>query len=108
MSGATVEEVPFARRFERELYRRTGGRISGLEIEEQGRQIVVSCSVPSLHVRLLVVLAVLTALPPGGGRDVVLHVHVSPAPPLAEGSGADGAWAGPPRRARPPGEDLAL
>ena len=108
MSGATVEGEPFARRFERELYRRTGGRISGLEIEEQGRQIVVSCSVPSLRVRRLVVIAILTALPPGGGRDVVLHVHVCPAPPLAEGGGEDGAWAGTMRQARPPREDLML
>lgn len=107
MSDTTAAREPFAQRFERELYRRTGGRISGLEIEEQGRQIVVSCSVPSLQVRRLVVIAILTALPLGGGRDVVLHVHVSPAPPLGEGGGEDGAWAGTMRHARPPHEDLA-
>jgi len=108
MSESTAAGESFARRLERELYRRTGGRIWGLEVTEDAQEIVVSCEVPSFHVRQLVVIAAVTALPAGGARDVVLHVRVGPSPPLAEGGGDDGAWAGPTRSARPPGEPLAL
>jgi hypothetical protein len=100
MSETRAEE-PFARRVERELYRRTGGRISGLEVTEDAQEILVSCTVPSFHVRQLVVIATMAALPRGAAHDVVLHVRVGPAPPLAKGSGEDGAWAGTLRQARP-------
>ncbi len=88
----------FAVRFRRELYRRTGGRVTALEVREDGDQkIVVSCTVPSYHVKQLVILAALTALTPKEGPDVVLDVRVGAAPPLAAGSGDDGAWDGPER-----------
>jgi hypothetical protein len=99
VSQTTSAGEPFARRFERELYRRTGGRFWGLGIRQDEREVVVSCSVPSFHVRRLVVIAAVTALSAGAARDVVLDIRVGPCAPLAQGSGGDGARAGTRRRA---------
>ncbi|HEX5270606.1 MAG TPA: hypothetical protein VFW33_08980 [Gemmataceae bacterium] len=87
----------FILRLRRELHRRAGGRVTALEIGEKGGAISVSCRVPSYHVKQLVIVAVLTSLPPKEGHDVLLDVRVGTAAPLAEGSGDDGAWDGPGR-----------
>jgi hypothetical protein len=97
---------PFALRFRRELQRRTGGRVAGLEIRCHEREVRVSCTVPSYHVKQLVIVAALTALDATEGHDVILSVRVSAAPPLAEGSGGDGASAGS-QRLRPCAESPA-
>ncbi len=80
----------FVARFRRELGRRIGGRVRDLEVRCEERQVVVCCTVPSYHAKQLVILAALTALSPDEGHDVILNVRVGP-PPLAEGSGGDGA-----------------
>jgi hypothetical protein len=86
---------PLPLRLRRELYRRTGGRVTGLEVRQDGDDILVSGKVPSPQVKVLVILAALTALRPKEGQNVVLELCVEAAPPLAEGSGCDGAWDGP-------------
>jgi hypothetical protein len=83
----------FVLRFRRELRRRVGGRVGGLEIRRRQRQLVVSCTVPSYHVKQMVIVAALTALSPEEGHDVVLNVRVSELPPLPQASGGDGAAA---------------
>ncbi len=97
---------PFALRFRRELYRRAGGRVTALEIRETGAEVAVSCTVPSYHVKQMVIVAALASLVPKEGRDLLLNVRVAAAGPLAEGSGDDGAWEGPGRH-RPSSEPVA-
>jgi hypothetical protein len=84
----------FAERFRRELYRRVGGRVTELEIRETEGAIAVSCTVPSYHVKQLVIVATLVSLRPGAGQEVLLDVRVAAPIPLGEGSGDDGAWEG--------------
>jgi hypothetical protein len=91
----TSPREPLLLRLRRELYRRTGGRLTGLEVRQDGDVVFVSGTVPSPQVKVLVILGALKALGPKEGQNVVLELCVETAPPLAEGSGCDGAWDGP-------------
>ncbi len=94
MSESTTSPVEgFALRFRRELYRRVGGRVTGLDIRETAQGIAVSCTVPSYHIKQHVIVATLVSLGSREGQQVRLDVRVAPTP-LAEGSGDDSAWEG--------------